>query len=56
MGIPPSDVHVLVLDGREKVNAFARDFCGYLEGMRWLVRPLWGKANDLASSACPQVP
>ena len=53
MGIPPSDVRVLVLDEREKVNAFARDFCDYLEGMRWLVsdwmlwlmRPVWGKAN-----------
>jgi len=53
MGIPPSDVHVLVLDGQEHVDAFARDFCNYLEGMRWLVsdwmlwlmRPFWGKAN-----------
>ncbi|EXJ13545.1 nitroreductase family protein [Imhoffiella purpurea] len=54
MGIPPSDVHLLVLDGQEKVTAFARDFCDYLDGMRWLVsdwmlrlmRPFWGKAND----------
>lgn len=53
MGIPPSDVHVLVLDGQEHVDAFARDFCNYLEGMRWLVsdwmlwlmRPFWGKTN-----------
>jgi nitroreductase/NAD-dependent dihydropyrimidine dehydrogenase PreA subunit len=54
MGLPPSDVHVLVLDSREKVHAFAKDFCGYLENMKWftsgwfltLMRPFWGKAND----------
>lgn len=54
MGLPPSDVHVLVLDGREKVRKFSGDFCTYLEGCRWLVsewflrlmRPFWGKAND----------
>jgi ferredoxin len=54
MGLPPSDVHVLVLDGKEKTRAFAEDFCTYLEGMKWfvskwflaLMRPFWGKAND----------
>ncbi len=54
MGLPPSDVHVLVLDSRAKTRAFAADFCIYLNGMRWLVadwflllmRPFWGKAND----------
>jgi ferredoxin len=54
MGLPPSDVHVLVLDSKEKTRAFAQDFCAYLEGMRWfvskwflaLMRPFWGKAND----------
>jgi ferredoxin len=54
MGLPPSDVHVLVFDSREKVRKFSRDFCSYLEGMKWLVsgwfltlmRPFWGKAND----------
>lgn len=54
MGLPPSDVNVLVHDSREKVRAFAVDFCKYLEGMRWfvsgwflaLMRPFWGKAND----------
>jgi ferredoxin len=53
MGLPPSDVNVLVLDSKEKVRAFAVDFCDYLDGMRWLVskgflalmRPFWGKAN-----------
>jgi len=54
MGLPPSDVHVLVIDSKEKVSAFAKDFCSYLETLRWLVsdwfltlmRPFWGKAND----------
>lgn len=54
MGLPPSDVHVLVLDSHEKVHAFAQDFCTYLEGMKWffsdwflqLMRPFWGKSTD----------
>jgi ferredoxin len=54
MGLPPSDVHVLVLDSRESVRKFTVDFCAYLNGLRWLVsgwflalmRPFWGKAND----------
>ncbi|MFZ2807217.1 MAG: nitroreductase family protein [Desulfosalsimonadaceae bacterium] len=54
MGLPPSDVHVLVLSSKEKVREFAQDFCTYLETMKWLVsdwflflmRPFWGKAND----------
>lgn len=54
MGLPPSDVHVLVLDSKEKVLGFAKDFCAYLESIKWLVsdwfitlmRPFWGKAND----------
>jgi len=54
MGLPPSDVHVLVLNGKTQVRAFAQDFSIYLEGLRWLVskwflalmRPLWGKTND----------
>ena len=54
MGLPPSDVNVLVLNSRAKVRAFAEDFCSYLEDMKWIVsnwflflmRPFWGKAND----------
>ena len=53
MGLPPSDVHVLVFDSKEKVSAFAKDFCRYLENMKWFVSkwfltlmgPIWGKAN-----------
>ncbi len=53
MGIPPSDVYVLVLNGKEKNRQFAFDYCEYLKGMRWfvskgfqaLMRPFWGKAN-----------
>ena len=54
MGLPPSDVNVLVFDSKEKNRKFAEDFCNYLEGMRWLVsnwflmlmHPFWGKTND----------
>jgi ferredoxin len=54
MGLPPSDVNVLILDGREKTRQFAIDFCKYLGKMRWfvapwflaLMRPFWGKTND----------
>jgi len=54
MGLPPSDVNVLVLDSLDKNRAFARDFCEHLKTMRWLtapwfltlMRPFWGKAND----------
>ena len=54
MGLPPSDVHVLVFDNREKVRKFTADFCAYLEGLKFMVsawflalmRPFWGKAND----------
>jgi len=54
MGLPPSDVNVLVLNSKLKTRAFAKDFCLYLEGMKWFVsrwflaimRPFWGKAND----------
>jgi len=54
MGLPPSDVHVLVIKGKEKTRAFAQDFSNYLKGMRFmtsklflaLMRPFWGKEND----------
>lgn len=54
MGIPPSDVNVIVLNSREKTRAFAIDFCNYLHSMKWfvsdgfltLMRPFWGKATD----------
>ncbi len=54
MGLPPSDVNVLILNGKHKTRAFAKDFCDYIETMKWFVsgwfltmmRPFWGKAND----------
>lgn len=54
MGLPPSDVNVLVLDSREKNRAFVKDFCEFLETIKWfvsdwfmaLMRPFWGKSND----------
>jgi ferredoxin len=54
MGIPPSDVNVLVIKGKEKGHQFIIDFCKYLESQQWMVskwfttlmRPFWGKVND----------
>lgn len=54
MGIPPSDVHLLVLRSQESVRRFSEDFCNLLTGMKWfvsdwfltLMRPFWGKSND----------
>lgn len=54
MGLPPSDVNVLVFDTVEKSRAFVTDFCNHLEKTKWVVsgwflalmRPFWGKAND----------
>ena len=53
MGIPPSDVGILVLKGRAKVREFAFDFLDCAKGMMWffspvmlaLMRPFWGKDN-----------
>ncbi|MHC1706337.1 MAG: nitroreductase family protein [Bacteroidales bacterium] len=53
MGLPPSDVNVMILDTKEKNFAFAKDFCEYLKSMRWLVsgwflgfmKPFWSKSN-----------
>ena len=54
MGLPPTDVHVMVLHGRDKVRAFAEDFVSYLDKMKWffsktfigLMRPFWGRDTD----------
>ena len=54
MGLPPSDVSILVLDSPEKVRRFSEDLCRHMEKMRWLVsgaflalmRPFWGREND----------
>ncbi|HOX78807.1 MAG TPA: nitroreductase family protein [Bacteroidales bacterium] len=40
MGIPPSDVNVLVLNSKEKVFQFSKDYCDYLENLKWMVSPL----------------
>lgn len=54
MGLPPSDVHVLVLESKTQVRTFAVEYAHYLENIRWIVskwflglmRPFWGKTND----------
>jgi nitroreductase/NAD-dependent dihydropyrimidine dehydrogenase PreA subunit len=51
MGIPPSDVGVVVIKGREKMQEFKRDMLTGLKGfvrifsgpMLWVLRPLLGK-------------
>ena len=59
MGIPPSDVHVMTLHGRENVNRFSRDFVDNLKKFKWMfspfflkiMKPFIGKANyDLFKS------
>jgi ferredoxin len=37
MGIPPTDVNLLVLLGKDKVRGFSADFCKLLYKNRWLV-------------------
>ncbi len=54
MGLPPSDVSVVVLSSKEKVRQFAQDYCKLLENLKWffsgwflaIMRPFWGKAGD----------
>ncbi|MDD4529067.1 MAG: nitroreductase family protein [Bacteroidales bacterium] len=54
MGLPPSDVNVLIFDSKEKTNQFAKDFCNFLKGMKWmfsnfslsLMSPFLSKANN----------
>lgn len=54
MGVPPTDINLLVLESRDAVKRFTVDFCQYLKGMKWfvsewflkLMRPFWGKTND----------
>ncbi|MCL1826392.1 MAG: nitroreductase family protein [Betaproteobacteria bacterium] len=54
MGIPPSDVNVLVFDTKEKNHQFAKDYCEFLKSIRWfvsrwflaLMRPFWGKETN----------
>ena len=56
MGIPPSDVGVIVFHERERVQAFAADACEAFRRMAWffhpvtlaLMRPLLGKENHEA--------
>jgi len=51
MGLPPSDVNLLIFPSRESVRAFTEDFCSHLRKIEWffsdwtlsLMRPLMGK-------------
>ena len=54
MGLPPTDVNVLIMHGKEKINNFVKDYSEYLKGLRFmsskffltLMRPFWWKEND----------
>jgi ferredoxin len=54
MGLPPSDVGIVVFNSREKLDRFAKDYCESLKSIKWFVsnwfltimRPFWGKAGD----------
>lgn len=39
MGLPPSDVGVMVLNGKDKVRQFSFDFIDLLDRMKWMVSP-----------------
>ena len=39
MGLPPSDVQILVFDGREKVAALSEDLFDFMRSIRWLFSP-----------------
>lgn len=40
MGIPPTDVNILVINGKEKAFQFSKDYCEYLVSLKWMVSPL----------------
>lgn len=54
MGLPPSDVNVLIFNGKDKSRAFAKDFSHYLKSWKFmtstiflsLMRPVWGRETD----------
>ncbi|HOM87249.1 MAG TPA: nitroreductase family protein [Spirochaetota bacterium] len=37
MGIPPSEVNIIVWESKESVLTFTKDFCSLLEQMNWMV-------------------
>ncbi len=45
MGIPPSDVEIVIFKGKNKVSSFSKDFIKYLESIKWMFSkwtiPFW---------------
>ncbi len=41
VGIPPSDVHLLVFDGAEKVSEFAFDVIDHIQKIKWVFSKTW---------------
>ena len=54
MGLPPSDVNVMILNGIDKTRKFAEDFSQHLRSYKFMtsnffttfMRPFWGKENS----------
>lgn len=40
MGLPPSDVEILVFEGREVVQTFAADILAFMRSVRWFFSPV----------------
>jgi nitroreductase/Pyruvate/2-oxoacid:ferredoxin oxidoreductase delta subunit len=47
MGLPPSDVEILVLDSRPKVKEFADDIIQTMKGSKWFFSPLMTRMGQL---------
>jgi ferredoxin len=40
MGLPPSDVNIMVINGKDKCFQFSKDYCEYLVNLKWMVTPI----------------
>lgn len=40
MGLPPSDVEILIFNGRKRVQEFAEDMANLMYGFKWLFSPI----------------
>ena len=40
MGLPPSDVNILIINSKEKCFQFSKDYCEYLVNLKWMVTPI----------------
>ncbi|MBN1874953.1 MAG: nitroreductase family protein [Anaerolineae bacterium] len=40
MGLPPSDVQILIFDGKDKVAALSNDLLDWMQSIQWIVSPV----------------